>query len=151
MLEDVNDCRTGHRSDKTVGSLEVVGGTIRYEIRGRPPEVAQALETLKSCKPEALAILSGPMEQAESVALESILKGRAVELWSDSAGRLFIVADEEDARVVMERFSVGRGIVYIFAEARRIVAIGDPLVVAEIHKWKRAMGGSIRRCDTAVE
>lgn len=40
--------------------------------------------------------------------LEGVLKGLAIELWSDRAGRLFIVADEEDAR----RLGEPRGTVY---------------------------------------
>lgn len=36
------------------------------------------------------------------VSLEDVLKGRAIELWSDAAGRIFIVANEEDTRLLRE-------------------------------------------------
>jgi hypothetical protein len=129
---------------RQVGSLAVVGGAIRYEIRSRRPQVAEALATLRAHRPEALAVLSGPTKQTESEALERVLKGRAVELWSDSAGRLFLVTDEEDARLVMERFGAGRGEIYTVAEAQRIVGVNDPAMVAEIHEWKRRFEGAVR-------
>jgi len=76
-----------------------------------------------------------PTETTES--LEAVLKGQAIELWSTAAGSLFLVADQEDARLAMERFGTRRGEVYTAAEVRCIVAVADPAVVAEIHKWKR--------------
>ena len=76
-------------------------------------------------------------EPAES--LESVLKGSAVELWSDSAGHLFLVADEEDAAKLGEP----RGTVYTTPEAERIIAIKDPDVVAEIHDWKCRFDGRL--------
>jgi hypothetical protein len=45
----------------------------------------------------ALADTKPPAEQ-ESGSLESVLRCLAIELWSDAAGRLFIVADEDDAQ-----------------------------------------------------
>jgi hypothetical protein len=39
-----------------------------------------------------------PVAEEESVSLESVLSGLVIELWSDPAGRLFIVADEDDAQ-----------------------------------------------------
>jgi hypothetical protein len=73
--------------------------------------------------------------------LEDVLKGSVVELWSDAAGRLFIVADEDDAR----RLGEPRGTVYTAAELRRVVQIADPSIVHEIHEWKRAFNGRLRR------
>jgi hypothetical protein len=72
--------------------------------------------------------------------LESALRGLAVELWSDAAGCLFIVADEDDAR----RLGELRGTVYTAAEMRRELQIGDPAIVLEIHEWKRAFNGRVR-------
>jgi len=76
--------------------------------------------------------------------LEAALQGLAVELWSTSAGRLFLVADEADARQAMERFGARRGEIYTAAEARRIVAVRDPVVVAEIHDWKQRFDGVVQ-------
>lgn len=72
--------------------------------------------------------------------LESVLKGRAVELSSDAAGTLLLVADEEDAR----RLGAPRGVVYTAAEARRVIQVGDPAGVREIHEWKRTFNTRIR-------
>jgi hypothetical protein len=47
---------------------------------------------------ETVAPPDQPRLEQACVSLESALKGRAVELWSNAAGRLFIVADEDDAR-----------------------------------------------------
>ena len=127
------------------GSLAVAAGGIRYEIRKRGPETANALAILKDRKAEALALLSGSAERAKNTELlESLLKDRAIELWSDSAGRLFLVADEADARQAMERLGARRGEIYTAAEARRIVAVKDPEVVAEIHDWKQRFDGVVR-------
>ena len=84
--------------------------------------------------------LERPEEGRQPEALEDVLKGRAIELWSDVAGCLFIVADEEDAR----RLSEPRGAVYTAAEMRRVVRIGDPAIVLEVHDWKRKFNGRVR-------
>ena len=41
--------------------------------------------------------LDRPKEPGQLEPLEDVLKGLAIELWSDAAGCLFIVADEDDA------------------------------------------------------
>lgn len=84
--------------------------------------------------------LERPKELVQSEALEDVLKGLAIELWSDAAGRLFIVADEDDA----QRLREPRGNVFTAAEMRRVVEIGDPAIVLEIHEWKRAFNGRVR-------
>ena len=90
----------------------------------------------------AKAVLVGtqPGAKQECGSLESVLKGLVVELWSDAAGGLFIVADEEDAA----RLAEPRGAIYTSAEARRVVQIGDPAIVLEIHEWKRRFDGRVR-------
>ena len=77
--------------------------------------------------------------------LEDVLKGLAIELWSDAAGCLFIVADEDDVR----RLGEPRGTVYTAAEMRRVVQIGDPATVLEIHEWKRRFNGRVREYQGA--
>lgn len=76
--------------------------------------------------------------------VEEALGGRTVELWSTAAGRLFLVADESDAVQAVERFGPHRGEIYTMAEARRIVAVKDPAVVAEIRDWKKRFDGVVR-------
>lgn len=79
----------------------------------------------------------------QAVPLEGVLKGLAIELWSDALGdRFWLVADEADAAKLGEP----RGTVYTASEARRIVRINDPAAVAEIHRWKRKFEGVIREC-----
>jgi hypothetical protein len=61
--------------------------------------------------------------------LENVLSGHVIELCSDDAGHLFIVANEDDARCLGER----RGVVYTAAEVRQVIQIADPDIVSEIH------------------
>jgi len=82
--------------------------------------------------------------ESEPELLEAVLKGQAIELWSTAAGRLFLVADEADARQTMKRFGTRRGEIYTAAEARRIIAVKDPAVVAEIHDWKQRFEGVVQ-------
>jgi hypothetical protein len=82
--------------------------------------------------------------ETEPDPLETVLKGQAIELWSTAAGRFFLVADEADARQAVERFGSHRGEVYTAAEARRVIAVNDPAVVAEIHAWKQQFDGIVR-------
>lgn len=83
--------------------------------------------------------LERPKEPRQPGPLEDVLKGLAVELWSDAAGCLFIVADEDDAR----RLGEPRGTVCTAAEMRRVIQIGDPATVLEIHEWKRKFNGRV--------
>jgi hypothetical protein len=89
--------------------------------------------------------LDRPKELRQPEPLEDVLKGLVIELWSDATGRLFIVADEDDAR----RLGEPRGTVYTAAEMRRVVQVGDPAIVAEIHAWKRRFDGCVREYQSA--
>ncbi len=127
-------------SIRRVGSIDVVAGGIRYEIRRRVPETPEALATLKAARPTVLAILSGMTAQPQTAPLESILKGHAIELWSDGLGeRFWLLADEDDAALLGEP----RGTIYTAAESRRIVQIADPAIVAEVHRWKRQFEATV--------
>jgi hypothetical protein len=70
--------------------------------------------------------------------LEAVLKGKAIELWSDGE-RFFLIADEEDAA----RLGEPRGSVYTAAEVRLITRITDAKVVREIHSYKRRFNGGL--------
>lgn len=89
--------------------------------------------------------LERPKEPGQPDPLEDVLKGLAIELWSGAAGHLFIVADEDDAR----RLGEPRGTVYTAAELRRVVQIGDPPTVLEIHEWKRTFDARVQDCQRA--
>ena len=76
--------------------------------------------------------------------LEAALKGHALELWSDTFGeRFWLVADEDDATVLGEP----RGTVYTAEEARKVVRIADPFVVAEVYRWKRTFNATVLACS----
>jgi len=76
--------------------------------------------------------------------LEAVLKGQALELWSDALGeRFWLVADEDDVVLLGE----SRGNVYTATEGRFVVQIADPGVVAEVHRWKLRFNGTIRECQ----
>src|ERR1700730_7327883 len=76
--------------------------------------------------------------------LEAVLRGQALELWSDALGeRFWLVADEEDAVLLGEL----RGNVYTAAEMRQVVQIRDPDIVLEIHEWRRAFNGRVREAQ----
>ena len=83
-----------------------------------------------------------PPGQVSQTPLETALNGQAIELLS-AAERLFLVADEDDARMAMESFEARRGEIYTAPEARRIIAVNDPAAVAEIHEWKRQFDGRL--------
>jgi len=77
----------------------------------------------------------------EPLPLEAVLKGHAIELWSDALGeRFWLVADEADAATLGEP----RGSVYTAAEARLVIQIADPASVAEVHAFKRIFKVGIR-------
>jgi hypothetical protein len=88
-----------------------------------------------------------PTVESESSSLESVLTGLALELWSDAAGSLFIVADEDDTR----RLGEPRGTVYTAAEMRQVVQIRDPAIVLEVHEWKRMFNGRVRAYQNALK
>jgi hypothetical protein len=135
---------------RQVGLVETFGGNLKLKFpEERRAALHSAIEALRSHKAEAIAVLAHERAQrcdvqCESSArgtLESVLSGHAVELWSISSGRLFLVAGEQDARELIARHGVLRGEIYTAAEARRIVRVGAPDVVAEIHAWKRRFDG----------
>jgi hypothetical protein len=94
--------------------------------------------------PAVAEAFAGATELVRAEPLEFLLKHRAIELWSETAGRVFLVADDEDAHRAAVRLGVQRGDFYTVAEMRRIVSVRDPPAVAEIHAWKRRFGGILR-------
>ncbi len=83
----------------------------------------------------------GSMAPRSDEPLESILKGRAIGLFSDLVREnLWIVADEQDAALLGEP----RGRVYTAAEVRAVIAIKDPEVVREVHHWKQTFNARLR-------
>ena len=131
---------------RRVGVVECSEGKLKLKFPERESAALRpAIDTLRKGRAEALALLAEPLKDHNtghvgSKSLESVMKGLAIELWSDAAGCLFIVADEDDAR----RLGESRGTVYTAAEMRRVVQIGDPATVLEIHQWKRTFDARLR-------
>jgi len=122
------------RTIRSVGTLTAEGDRLRYSVpRARRPEVEPALATLQAQKADALRLLCG---QTEPESLETVLKGLAIELWTNGES-FWLVADETDAA----RLSEPRGRVFTAAEARLMVRIADPAIVAEVREWKRRFDG----------
>jgi hypothetical protein len=70
------------------------------------------------------------------------LKGHAVEVWCDHAGgRVFIVADEEDAQEAIRRFGARSGEVWIPGEIELVARIEDKAIRSEVAGFKRKVGG----------
>lgn len=106
----------------------------------------RALERTKA-KSEPESYPAGESQKTEAAAeapdLEVDLKGRAIELWSDSLGRLFIVADDEDAELAILRWNVQRGEVWTGAEIELIARIEDPEARLEVAQFKRTFSGTV--------
>ena len=65
--------------------------------------------------------------------LERVLKGQAIALYCDSLKQtLWLVADEEDARLLGER----RGVIYTADEIRLVASIDDSEFVRDVHAFK---------------
>ena len=103
------------------------------DLRGDGPETA--------ISPAELHQQSGSSERLARPSL----KGQAVELWSDLAGgRLYIVADEEDAQEAIKRFGAGRGEVWTPGEIELVAHIQDQAVRQEVAAFKRSLDGCVR-------
>jgi len=142
-----------HERRCAISAVCAVRGTlVAYRAYGAPVkkvktmptyvEIARNVMTARTVQGAAAGSERRP--ETEPEALEYVLRGRAIELWSDRAGRLFLVADDADAGRMRERSGARRGEIYTAAEVRRIVVVGDPVVVAEIHDWKRRFDGTVR-------
>ena len=119
---------------RSAGSIEAIAGKLTIRIApARKPELEVALDTLRSNRDQALAIV----EQG------STLKGHGVELWSDAMGRLFIVADDEDAELVAMRCHAKRGELWTSKEVTLIARIEDPEARLEIAHFKRTFSGKL--------
>lgn len=120
---------------RQAGELSTDRGRIRYRGPAGSATVSEALTALRQNREQAIAVLERNEPDAIQERLETALRGKAIELWSDGAGeRFWLVADEPDA----DRVAEPRGRIYTAAEARMLIAIADPTVVREVHQWKRA-------------
>ncbi len=131
---------------RRVGVVESSEGKLKLKFPETERTALQpAIAVLRRGKTEALALLAEPLKDSnlgheKPQSLEDSLRGLAIELWSNAAGCLFIVGNEDDARRLCEP----RGTVYSASEVRRVVQIGDPAIVREIHEWKRVFDGHVR-------
>jgi hypothetical protein len=70
------------------------------------------------------------------------LKGCVVELWRNGE-RFFLVTDEEDARLAIDRLGAARGEVWTGAEIELVVRFQDQAIRDEIEALKRATDGAL--------
>ena len=84
-------------------------------------------------------------EPYERELLEDVLKGTAIALYCDLVqDTLWIVADEEDARLLGER----RGVVYTADEVRLVAKIDNaPEVIRAIHEFKSTFNVAVKPPD----
>ena len=96
-----------------------------------------------------LALADYQAKKLREYSLEGTLKGTAVCLALDSTGeRLWIVADEEDAR----RLGEPRGETFTAEEVRIIARIDDPHIVEDIRQFKKLAKAEMKdpkKWDTA--
>ncbi len=120
---------------QSVGTIRAERG--KLQLRFPEPERARlesAIEALRGEKDAALATLSA--SQGKSRANKS-----AIELWHDGMGRLWIVADEEDAAAIMTRKGVGRGAIWTGPEIECIARVVDPTLRGAIAHFKKTLNG----------
>jgi len=72
----------------------------------------------------------------------SELKGQAVELWR-SGERFFVVADEEDARLAMDRLRAKRGEIWTGEELEQVARLEDQAARDLIQRFKRQLDGTV--------
>ncbi len=121
---------------RAAGAIERAEDRIRLRLpKKRPPHVEQALSVVHDHASEVIELLGPepPSVRRSSGTLEEILKGQAIGLFCNELDQtLWLVADEEDARLVGER----RGLVYTSEEIRLVASIGDPDIVRAVHAFK---------------
>jgi hypothetical protein len=129
---------------RAAGSIHAAAGKLTVKFApARLPELQPALDVLRRNRDQVLAL----------VGQEFTLKGHAVELWCDGVGRLFIVADEEDAELAMQRYQATRGEVWTGPEIEIVARVADPETRREITSFKRTLSGTVASAcrNTGVE
>ncbi len=96
---------------------------------------------------QVLREVAGTAKPDSADSLESVLKGQAIELYLKDGDRLFLVADEQDASLLGDT----RGAIYTASEARRVVQVAEPMIVAEVHLWKRKFNATVRAIECERE
>lgn len=143
------------------GTVEVCGGKLKIRFpRGARPALQEALQVLQQGKTEVLTLLtttksSRPPNVADSGGVgqnltpaapglnhASDLKGQTVELWR-AGERFFVVADDEDARLAMERLGARRGEVWTGAEMEQVARLEDQAARDLIERFKRELDGRV--------
>jgi len=122
---------------RSAGPVEVAGERIRCRVpKSRSPAVETALRVIRERKSDAMQWLK------EKTTLEEVLKGTAIALYCDVVSEtLWIVADEEDARLLAER----RGVVYTADEVRLIASIdNDPEIIRSVHEFKSTFNVAVK-------
>jgi hypothetical protein len=119
------------------------------QIFSNSPEMAPTKTSkMPESEPNGVFDVFDGSSPAKSPKIEGVpdatLKGQAIELWCDrTGGRVFIVADEEDAQEAMGRFSAGRGEVWTPGEIELVTRIGDQAIRDEMAAFKRKLDGAL--------
>jgi hypothetical protein len=104
------------------------------------------IETVPAAGPAPYSRVSQNAQNKAPDAPAPSLKGQAVELWCDQAGgRVFIVADEQDAQEVLRRLGARRGQVWTPGEIELVASIEDQAVREEVAGLKRTLNGVFRQ------
>jgi hypothetical protein len=148
---------TGQREpiDQPSSNLNAIEGVPASGSKSQNFCTFPKMELTKPTKPNSVSFVSSVLAKIQNFPdgvdgldrgagegdLVKILRGHALELWSETAGgRLFIVADEADAARLQER----RGETLTVSELEFVARIEDPALVAEVLRYKREFNGVLR-------
>ena len=130
------------------GVLLVISSQGRVKAKGAREAVDEWLPRLRQHKAKIIDALSGGSDPlvnrhtGPNRNLERVLKGQAIALYCDSLKQtLWLVADEEDARLLGER----RGVIYTADEIRLVASIDDPGFVRDVHAFKNQFNVAAKR------
>jgi hypothetical protein len=116
------------------GEIHATGETVHLTIPlAKAREMEPVVSFLRQSKREVLGALN--QQRAPETCP---IRGTSVELWCDAAGgRVWIVADEEDARLAAERFEVSLGEVWTGEEIEIVARFQDRRMAQEVADFKR--------------
>jgi hypothetical protein len=121
-----------------VGDVSVREGNLRLRLPRSAREMLEpAIEVLRREKAAAMLALEPTPSGA------AYLKGRAVELWR-TGDRFFLVADDDDRQVLIERGVGMPGEVWTPHELELIARLPDQETRDSVDHTKRVIGGRIR-------
>ena len=127
---------------RNAGTVRLSRGQIKLQFpEEKRVQLRPAIDLLRNRKAEAIALLTA--EQPSQPDLRTFrLKDHAVELWRNGE-RYFIVADDEDAGLVISRLKASVGEVWTGQEIEIGARIEDQTLRDEIQRFKRELNGRV--------